>query len=157
MFCVHIPIKLRDERIDKQWNEHWVPIANNGWLWGKNVIYPEEVELMLLGSSKWNDSLFTKQPGCHMHFSHLDLFPRAESCSVSGTEDAMFGLHRMPVFDSNKGHLVMLSFWDEHTYQDHFSIMNYLFYITCQPHSLNLAGTLPRRKTPDLHFLLNIL
>lgn len=112
--------------------------------WGKNVISTEEAELILLGSSKWNYSLFPKQPGCNMYFYHLDLLPRAEPCSVFGIEDVMFGLQNVPAFDSHKGHLVMLSFWDEHMYLDHFSIMNYFFCITCQHLFLKLSGTLPK-------------
>lgn len=96
--------------------------------WGKNVISTEEAELILLGSSKWNYSLFPKQPGCNMYFYHLDLLPRAEACSVFGIKDVMFHLQNVPAFDFHKGHLVMLSFWDEHMYLDPFFNNELLLY-----------------------------
>lgn len=91
-----------------------------------------------------------------MYSYHLDLFPRAEACSVSGTEDAMFGMYNAPACDSNKGHLVMLSFWDERAYLGHLSMMNYFFCIPSQHLSFKLSGTWARGKTPALLFLLNI-
>lgn len=123
---------------------------------GKKVIFMEEAEYLVQGSSKWSGSLFPKQPGRDMYSYLLDLFPRAEACFVSGTEDVMFGLYNGPGCDSNKGHLVMLSFWDARAYLSHLSMMTYFFCIPGQHLSFKLSGTSPRGKAPALLFLLSI-
>lgn len=122
----------------------------------KKVIFTEEGEFLVLGSSKWSDSLFPKQPGRDMYSYHLDLFPRAGVCSVPGTEGPMFGWYNAPACDSNKGRLVMLGFWNVCAYLGHVSVMNYFFCIPVQHLSFKLSGTSPRGKTPALLFLLNI-